>query len=111
MKKPMIRFADPLLKICSYLEALEPDRGWMKKVIQGESIYVRINDENSIYFKPGKGLRQGEPMINLVADIFTIMLLKAARNNLIIGLLPRAVEGGLPVCSMQMILFFSWRTI
>lgn len=115
MKKPMIGFADPLLKICSYLEALEPDRGWMKKVIQGESICVRINDENSIYFKPGKGLRQGNPlsplMFNLVADIFTIMLLKPARNNLITGLLPRAVEGGLPVCSMQMILFFSWRTI
>ena len=112
MKKPMIRFADPLLKICSYLETLEPDRGWMKKVIQGESICVRINDENSIYFKPGKGLRPGDPLSPLmVADIFTIMLLKAARNNLIIGLLPRAVEGGLPVCSMQMILFFSWRTI
>jgi hypothetical protein len=34
-----------------------------------------------------------------VVDVFTRMLLKAARNDLISGLLPRAVEGG--VISLQ----------
>jgi len=81
-------------------------RSWMKRVIQGGSICVRINNENSIYFKPGKGLRQGDPlspiMFNLVADIFTRMLMKAARINLVSGLLPRVAEGVLSVCSMQM---------
>lgn len=38
-------------------------------------------------------------MFNLVADIFTRMLMKAARSNLVSGLLPRAVEGG--VLSLQ----------
>jgi hypothetical protein len=60
----------------------------MRKVIQGGSICIRINDENSVYFKPGKGLRQGDPlspiMFNLVADIFTRMLMKAARSNLVV---------------------------
>ena len=37
-------------------------RGWMKKVIQGGSICIRINDENSCFFKQGKGLRQGDPL-------------------------------------------------
>lgn len=35
-------------------------RGWMKKVIQGGSLCLRINDKNSVYFKPGKG-RKGIP--------------------------------------------------
>ena len=66
---------------------------------QGGSICVRINDENSSYFKPRKGLRQGDPLspllFNLVADIFTRMLVKAARNNLVSGLMPQVIEGGI----------------
>jgi len=34
-------------------------------------------------------------MFNLVADIFTRMLMKAARINLVSGLLPRVAEGGI----------------
>jgi hypothetical protein len=60
---------------------------------------VRINDENSSFFKSGKGLRQGDPLFpllfNLVADIFTRMLSKAARHNLISGLLQNMIEGGI----------------
>ena len=71
---------------------------WIMKVVKGGSLCVRINDENSTYFKPGKGLRQGDPLspllFNLVADIFTRMLMKAAANNLISGLLPQVLEGG-----------------
>ena len=60
-----------------------------ERVIQGGSICVRINNENSVYFKPGKGLRQGDPlspiMFNLVVDIFTRMLMKVAKINLVSG--------------------------
>lgn len=48
-------------------------RSWIKRVVQGGSICIRINDENSCYFKLGKGLRQGDPLssllFNLVADV------------------------------------------
>jgi hypothetical protein len=30
---------------------------WIRKVVRGGSLCIRINDENSSYFKPGKGLR------------------------------------------------------
>jgi len=73
--------------------------GWIRKVVQGGSICIRINDENSIFFKPGKGLRQGDPLspllFNLVADVFSRMLMKAARANLISGLLPQVESGGI----------------
>ena len=76
---------------------------WVKRLVEGGSICVRINDENNGFFKPGKGLRQGDPLspllFNLVADVFTRMLMKAARQNLISGLLPQVVEGG--VISLQ----------
>lgn len=64
---------------------------------------IRINGENSNYFKPGKGLRQGDPLspllFNLVADVMTKMLMKASANDLISGLLPQVVDGG--VVSLQ----------
>ena len=60
---------------------------------------MRMNDENSSYFTPGKGLRQGDPLspilFNLVADVFTRMLMKAANQGFIQGLLPEVHEGGI----------------
>jgi len=35
------------------------------------------------------------PLFNLVADIFTRMLIKAARSNLVSGLMPQVIEGGI----------------
>lgn len=64
---------------------------------------MRLNDENSRYFTPGKGLRQGDPLspllFNLVIDVFTKILIKAARANMIQGLLLTVEEGG--VISLQ----------
>jgi hypothetical protein len=54
-------------------------RGWLRRVVRGGSICIRINDENSVFFKPGKDLRQGDPLspllFNLVVDIFSTMLM------------------------------------
>jgi len=69
------------------------------KVVRSGSICIRINDENSFFFKPGKGLRQGDPLspllFNLVANVFTRMLMRATRRNLISGLLPHIEPGGI----------------
>jgi hypothetical protein len=75
-----------------FLEEILATRGfgskwiaWIMTMVKGGSISVRINDENSSYFRPGKGLRQGDPisplLFNLVVDIFTRMLIKAAQKG------------------------------
>jgi hypothetical protein len=55
----------------------------------GGSISIRMNEKNSVYFKPGKGLRQGDPLspllFNLVVDAFTRMLIKATHRGYISG--------------------------
>jgi hypothetical protein len=59
------------------------------RMVKGGCISIRLNDENSSYFKPGKGLRQGEPLspllFNLVVDVFTRILIKAAKKVYISG--------------------------
>ena len=66
---------------------------------QGGSVCVRLNDENGPYFSVGKGLRQGDPLspllFNLVVDVFTKMLTKAANQGIISGLLTDLFEGGI----------------
>ena len=60
---------------------------------------MRLNDENGPYFSVGKGLRQGDPLsplvFNLVVDVFTKMLTKAANQGIISGLLTDLFEGGI----------------
>jgi len=76
---------------------------WVNCVVRGGSLSIRPNDEDSTYFKTGKGLRQGDPLspllFNLVADVFTKMLMKAGGAGLISGLLPEICPGG--VISLQ----------
>jgi hypothetical protein len=56
------------------------------RLVKGGSICVSLNDENISYFSPGKGLRQGDPLspllFNLVTNVFTRMLMKAAKNTI-----------------------------
>jgi hypothetical protein len=51
----------------------------------------------------GKGLKQGDPispiLFNLAADVFSKILYKAANHDLIRGLIPHAIPGG--VISLQ----------
>jgi hypothetical protein len=85
--------------------------GWIKQIVYGGSVSVGANGEKSSPFKTGKGLRQGDPLspipFNLVADVLTKMLSKAAKEKLVVGLLDQFRPGGLCHCSMQMTLYFS----
>ena len=76
---------------------------WIKCTLINSTFAVRINDTNGTYFVGGKGLKQGDPhstlLFNLVADVFTKMLKKAASQDLISGLLPNIIPGG--VVSLQ----------
>jgi hypothetical protein len=69
-------------------------KNWVMRLVReggGGSIAVRINDVNSPYFKPAKGLRQGDPLspllFNLVVDVFTRILIKATIEGYITSLI------------------------
>jgi hypothetical protein len=94
----------------TFLEEMMVTRGfsskwvsWVMALVKGGSIAIRINDVNGPYFKPGKGLRQGDPLspllFNLVVDVFSIMLMKASGKGLITGLMSRMYPEG--VISLQ----------
>ena len=72
---------------------------WIKQLVVSGSIGVMVNGEDNTYFKPGKGLRQGDPisplLFNLVGDAFTRMLDKAASAGLIKGVLQNFRMGGI----------------
>jgi hypothetical protein len=93
-----------------FLEELLQSRGflgrwatWVMNLVNGRSIAVKINDDTSTYFQPGKGLRQGDPLspllFNLVVDVFTRMLMKAADIGYITGLMSALHPAG--VVSLQ----------
>lgn len=101
-----------------FLEDMLKSRGfgnkwisWIRKVVRGGSLCIRMNNENSKFFKPGKGLRQEDPLspllFNLVADVFSKMLMKAACLGMISGLLPQVREGESSACNMLMIPYCS----
>jgi hypothetical protein len=93
-----------------FLEEMLKSRGfevrwvrWIMKLVKGGSICISLNDENSPFFSPGKGLRQEDPLspllFNLVGDVFTRMLVKAARKGHITGFMSSLYPEG--VLSLQ----------
>lgn len=65
----------------------------------GGSVGIMVNGEETSYFKPGKGLRQGDPisplLFNIVGDALSRMLAKASSRGLIKGVLNDFREGGI----------------
>jgi hypothetical protein len=93
-----------------FLIKMMADRGFsqrwisiIKTLLDNGSVGVRLNDENSEFFLTGRGVRQGDPispiLFNLVADVFTKMLIKAAMHNQITGLMHGMIPTG--IVSMQ----------
>jgi hypothetical protein len=64
---------------------------------------IKVDNENRQFFKPGKGLRQGDPLspllFNLVVDIFTRMLIKATNKEYAKGFMNNVFPVG--VLSLQ----------
>jgi hypothetical protein len=94
---------DFLIKVLSARGFSEKWVSWVKCLVKGGSVGVCLNGEESAYFKPGKGLRQGDPLspllFNLVGDVLTNMWRRASRGGMIRGLMPEFREGG--VISLQ----------
>jgi hypothetical protein len=75
----------------------------IKQITSRGSVGVKLNGLESNFFLTGKGLRQGDPsspiLFDMVVDVLTRMLMKAASGNLISGLCPDLCPGG--VISLQ----------
>lgn len=63
---------------------------WIKKVVVGGTVSVKMNNQVGPYFVSHKGVRQGDPLspilFNFVADCLTRMIHKAQSSGLITGL-------------------------
>ena len=72
---------------------------WIKCLVVGGSVGILVNGEETPYFKPSKGLRQGDPLspllFNLVGDAFTRILDRAANKCLVQGVLQDFRPGGI----------------
>jgi hypothetical protein len=59
--------------------------GWIRQVISGVTISVKLNDNIGSYFTSHKGVRQGDPLspilFNFVADCLTKMIKIALKVN------------------------------
>jgi hypothetical protein len=97
-----------------FLEEMLQSRGfspiwvdWVMSLVMGGYICIRVNDENNPYFKPSKGLRQGDPLspllFNLVVDVFTRMMVKAANMGYISEFMDDMILGASLAYNMLMI--------
>ena len=60
---------------------------WIKQVVTGGTVSVKLNNSIGPYIKSYKGVRQGDPrspiLFNLVADCLTRMIFRAQHNGLV----------------------------
>jgi hypothetical protein len=73
--------------------------GWIRHVVMGGTVSVKINKQSGPYFVSKKGVRQGDPMppilFNMAADCLSRMVRKAQNGGLIIGLADNLIPKGI----------------
>jgi len=74
---------------------------WIKQVVIGGTVNVKVNNSIGPYIKSYKGVRQGDPLspilFNLSADCLTTMVSKAQQNGLITGLVEHIIPHGVAI--------------
>ena len=74
---------------------------WVRKILVGGTVSVKLNDEVGPYFQSSKGVRQGDPfspfLFNLAADCLTKMVIKAQQNGLFKGLASDLIPNGVAI--------------
>jgi hypothetical protein len=72
---------------------------WLKQVVLGGTVSVKLNDLIGPYIESFKGVRQGDPLspilFNFVADGLTRMILKAQLNDKFCGLVDHIIDKGI----------------
>ena len=71
---------------------------WITGIVTSGTLSVKVNDMMGPYFTSGKGVRQGDPLspllFNIAADALAKMIHMGQQNQLIRGLIPEYIEGG-----------------
>jgi hypothetical protein len=74
---------------------------WIRRVVSGGTVSVKMNDLLGPYRKSHKGVRQGDPLspilFNFVADGLSRMIHRAQTNKLYCGLVDHIVDNGIAV--------------
>ena len=74
---------------------------WIKQVVTGGMVSVKVNNKIGSYIKSYKGVRQGDPLspilFNFVADCLTRMVHKAQANGLLTGLISHIIPNGVAI--------------
>ena len=74
---------------------------WIKKVVQGGTVSVKLNNSEGSYFVSHKGVRQGDPLspilFNFVADCLARMVRQAQSHNLLCGLADHLIDKGVAI--------------
>ena len=74
---------------------------WVRKILVGGTVSVKLNDEVGPYFQSSKGVCQGDPfspfLFNLAADCLTKMVIKAQQNGLFKGLVSDLIPNGVAI--------------
>uniref|UniRef100_A0A0A9GRN8 Reverse transcriptase domain-containing protein n=1 Tax=Arundo donax TaxID=35708 RepID=A0A0A9GRN8_ARUDO len=74
---------------------------WIKQVVTGGTLSVKLNNQIGPYFKSHNGVRQGDPLspflFNLLADVLAKMIEKAQSNNLVEGLIAHLFDKGIGI--------------
>jgi hypothetical protein len=74
---------------------------WIKQVVTGGTVCVKINNKMGPYFTSHKGVKQGDPLspilFNFAADCLTRMIREVQDNGLIVGLADHLIARGVAV--------------
>lgn len=74
---------------------------WIKSVVMGGTLSVKINNQLGPYFMSHKGVRQGDPLspilFNFAADCLTRMVHNAQNSGLITGLAANLIPKGVAI--------------
>ena len=74
---------------------------WIRMVVSGGTMCVKLNNKEGTYFVSYKGVRQGDPLspilFNFATDCLSRMVRQAQRNGLLCGLANNLISGGVVI--------------